>query len=564
MRGQVATFDGTRKRDAESGRGRIVLAMGLFLLCYVAVALRLVFLAAAPATEPRHGYSAEQALAATRPDILDRNGEMLATDIKTPSLYADPRRMLDVDDAIDKLTTVLPGLDVDTLRRELTADRAFVFVRRELTPSLQAKIHALGIPGLGFVEENRRVYPAGPTAAHVLGHVSIDHAGLAGIEQYLDGEGLAALHAAGLASDEALHPLTLSLDLRVQHALRAELVAALDTYKAKAAAGVILNARTGEIVALASLPDFDPNNGVEALQPDRLNRVTAGVYELGSTFKAFTVAMALDAGVTTLKDSYDARQPIRVASFTIDDFHAQRRVLTVPEIFIHSSNIGSARMALDVGVERHKAFLRRLGLFDRTAVELPERASPLVPAKWREITTLTAAFGHGISVTPLAAASAAAALVNGGLLIPPTLLPRADGEAGRLARRVIQPATSEAMRYLFRLNVEQGTATKAEATGYLVGGKTGTAEKIDHGRYVRDRLLTSFLGAFPMDDPEYVTLVMLDEPRGTSQTHGYATSGWNAAPVTGRIIARIAPMLGVAPRLAGRHQAGLARQPIAR
>jgi len=536
------------RRDKEGGRGRVVLAMGLFVFCYAAVALRLIFLAAAPQMADVQGYGAEQALSASRPDILDRNGRILATDIKTPSLYADPRQIIDVDDAIDQLTQLLPDIDGNQLRADLKADRAFVFVRREMTPAQQAKVHALGIPGLGFVEESRRIYPSGPTASHILGHVSIDNVGLAGIERFIDSHGLAALQQAGMATGQGQRPVSLSIDLRVQHALRAELLAAQERYRAEAASGVILNAHSGEIVALVSLPDYDPNDGASALKPDRLNRVTGGVFELGSTLKVFTTAMALDEGVATLKDSYDASKPIRVASFTIDDYHGKHRWLSVPEIFIYSSNIGAARMALDVGVERHQAFLRRLGLLDRLDTELPETATPLVPAKWREITTMTAAFGHGISVTPLQVASGVAALVNGGYLVPPTLLPRGRAEARALAAPVVKERTSQAMRYLMRLNVEAGTATKADIEGFRLGGKTGTAEKIENGRYARNKLLSSFVGAFPSEDPEYVVLVVLDEPHGTAETKGYATAGWNAAPTTGRIVERIAPMLGVAPR----------------
>ena len=534
--------------EREGGKGRVVLTMGFFICCYAAVALRLILLAAAPQTAEAQGYSAEQALNASRPDILDRNGEILATDIKTPSLYADPRQIVDVDDAVDQLTALLPDLDGNQLRADLKSDRAFVFVRREMTPAQQAAVHELGIPGLGFVEESRRIYPAGPTASHILGHVSIDNVGLAGIERYIDSHGLAALQQAGLATGHEQRPLSLSIDLRVQYALRTELVAAQDRFQAKAASGVVLNAHTGEIVALASLPDYDPNDGASALDPDRLNRVTGGVFELGSTLKVFTVAMALDEGTATLNDSYDASKPIRIASFTIDDYHGKHRWLSVPEIFIYSSNIGAARMALDVGVERHQAFLRRLGLIGRLESELPETAAPLVPAKWSEITTMTAAFGHGISVTPLQVASGVAALVNGGYLVSPTLLPRSRSEARAQAVPVVKERTSRAMRYLMRLNVETGTATKADIEGFRLGGKTGTAEKIVNGTYARNKLLTSFVGVFPSDDPEFVVLVVLDEPHGTAETRGYATAGWNAAPTTARIVGRIAPMLGVAPR----------------
>lgn len=547
-----------KRAQWDGGRGRIVLTMGFFICCYAAVALRLILLTATPEAAEAKDYSAEQALYASRPDILDRNGEILATDIKTPSLYADPRQIIDIDEAVDQLTALLPDLDGNQLRADLKSDRAFVFVRREMTPAQRAAVHELGIPGLGFVEESRRIYPAGATASHILGHVNIDNVGLAGIERYIDLHGLAALQEAGLATDHGQRPVRLSIDLRVQYALRAELGAAQDRFRTKAAGGVVLNAHTGEIVALVSLPDYDPNDGASALDPDRLNRVTGGVFELGSTLKVFTTAMALDEGVATLKDSYDASKPIHVASFTIDDYHGKHRWLSVPEIFIYSSNIGAARMALDVGVERHQEFLRRLGLLDRLESELPETATPLVPAKWTKITTMTAAFGHGISVTPLQVASGVAALVNGGYLLSPTLLPRSRSEARSQAAPVIKERTSKTMRYLMRLNVEAGTATKANIEGFRLGGKTGTAEKIVNGAYSRHRLLTSFVGVFPSEDPEFVVLVMLDEPHGTAETKGYATAGWNAAPTTARIVERIAPMLGVAPRF-DRPEGGFAR-----
>ena len=530
-------------------RGRLYLTVAFFALCYAAVAGRLMLLAQTHQDPAVAGYGAEDALAAMRPDIVDRNGEILATDIRTPSLYANPRQIIDHDDAIDRLAEVLPDLDRTKLRRDLSQDRSFVFVRREMTPAQQAEIFELGIPGIGFVDENRRVYPSGNAASHVLGAVSVDHQGLAGIENYIDREGYAALREAGLTDNQPGQPIQLALDLRVQHSLRDELVNAMRTYDAKAAAGVILNVNTGEIVAMSSLPDYDPNDPQQALDPDKLNRAMTGVFELGSTFKAFTAAMALDSGVATLNSTYDARNPIRVARFQISDFHPQRRILTVPEVFIYSSNIGSAKMALDVGVEGHKAFLSRMGLLDRLQTELPESALPLVPADWKELSTMTIAFGHGLSVTPMQAASAAAALVNGGYLIKPTFLRRTKEEAQKIAARVIKTKTSDEMRYLMRLNVEKGTATKADVAGYRVGGKTGTAEKIVGGRYAKNKLLTSFMGAFPMDNPEYVIMIMLDEPKGTKETHGFATSGWNAVPVSGSIIGRIAPMLGVVPRL---------------
>jgi len=485
---------------------------------------------------------------ASRPDILDRNGLLLAADIKSPSLYANPRRIIDVDEATELVTGSLPDLDAAEVRERLASRRGFVWLKREITPKQQDEIHNLGLPGIGFMRENRRIYPAGAQAGHLLGHVNIDNAGIAGIEKWIDGRGLAELHQAGLASGRALEPVEVALDLNVQHAMRDELQSAKDHFSAIAAAGLVLDVDSGEIVSMVSLPDYDPNKPGKSMDKMRLNRLTTGVFEMGSTFKALTVAMALDSGKINLNSSFDATAPLQYGTFTIHDFHPQRRVLTVPEIFIHSSNIGSARMALAVGVEGHKAFLKKMGQLDRLRTELPESAEPLAPKNWGELSTVTIAFGHGLSVAPLQSVMATAALVNGGLLIPPTFMKRSVEEAKALAKQVIKPETSRQMRYLMRLNVEKGTAKRAEVEGFYVGGKTGTSEKVVNGRYAKDKVLTAFMGTFPADKPRYLLLVMLDEPKATPETHGYATSGYNAVPAAGKIIARIAPLLGLMPR----------------
>ena len=492
--------------------------------------------------------SGPDAVATARPDILDRNGEILATDVRTPSLFGEPRKIIDIDEAAELLTAVLPDLDASELRERLSSKRGFIWLKREITPKQQQEIHKLGIPGIGFITENKRVYPNGPEVSHVIGHVNIDNQGIAGIEKWLDVNGLAALHMAGFATDRLQEPVSLAVDLRVQHALRDELVAGRDKYKAKAAAGIVADVRTGEIVAMVSLPDYDPNDPRQALDPTRINRLTTGVYELGSTFKALTVAMALDSGKITLGSSFDARNSLRYGKFNISDYHAQKRILTVPEIFTYSSNIGTARMALALGVQQHQAFLKKLGQLDRLRTELPESAEPLLPKRWGELNTVTIAFGHGLSVAPLQAVMGISALVNGGKLIPPTFRKRSEAEAGALAVQVIKPETSDRMRYLMRLNAEKGTATKANVAGFYVGGKTGTSEKVIGGRYSKSKLLTSFTAILPADNPRYLLLVMLDEPQGLPETHGYATSGWNTAPLTAAIIARIAPMLGIVPR----------------
>jgi len=532
---------------ADNMRGRIKLAAAAFALAYLVIAGRLVMFGVMDPVAGNAGDDPNAAIAASRPDLIDRNGDIIATDIKTASLYGEPRNIIDPDEATELITSVLPDLDATALRKRLSGNAGFVWIKREITPTQQAEIHALGIPGIGFLTENRRFYPGGSTAAHIVGLVNVDNEGIAGLEKYVDDRWLRDLHQAGFAAGEDLDPVQLSIDLRIQHILHDELVAAMDRYRAIAAAGIVLNVHTGEVLAMASLPDYDPNNPVDALKPDRLNRMSAGVYELGSVFKGFTLAMALDSGKTTMNDRVDATSGIRVGRFTINDFHGKHRVLTIPEVFIYSSNVGAARLALKMGADGQKDYLRRFGLMTKVSTELPEVAPPMIPPKWGELTTMTVAFGHGIAVTPLQVAVADAALVNGGKLIPPTFFPRTQEEAEKLAFQAISPETSAKLRYLFTLNVEKGSGSKAAVPGYMVGGKTGTAEKVDKGRYSNDKRLNSFLAAFPMDDPQYAVLVVLDEPKPEKEGAG-ATAAANAAPTVGAIVRRSAALLGVKPR----------------
>ena len=543
-----------RRDDA---RLRLMLIIGAFALIYFVIAARLVLLGLGDAGAVSGRGGAADAVATARPDLVDRNGEVLATDIKTASLYGEPRKILDPDEAAEAIAGVMTVLDTRTLREKLSGTAGFVWLKREITPSQQAAIHRLGIPGVGFLTENRRFYPGGATSAHILGAVNVDNQGIAGIEKYLDDHWLGDLHASGFAKTQDLEPVRLSIDLRVQHVLRDELIGAMGRYQAVAATGIVLDVHTGEVLAMSSVPDYDPNRPAEALQPDRLNRMTAGVFEMGSVFKTFTVAMALDSGKVTMADSFDATSAIRSGRFTINDFHGKHRVLSLPEVFIYSSNIGAARMALAAGINAQRDFFRRVGMMERVRTELPETARPLLPAKWAELTAMTIAFGHGMSVTPMHTAVAAAALMNGGLLIAPTFLPRDRAAAESVAVRVVRPQTSDQMRQLFRMNVVKGSGRRAEAPGYMVGGKTGTAEKIENGRYSSSKRLNSFLAAFPMDSPQYVVLVILDEPQPEKPGMS-ATASLNAAPTVAAIIRRSAPMLGVTPRAPGQDSALLA------
>jgi cell division protein FtsI (penicillin-binding protein 3) len=534
----------------ERSAGRIVLIIFAFVMIFGAILARLTQLGIAPDPQYEAKRSAQDQVAAARPDILDRNGEVLATDMQMPSLYAEPRKLIDVDEATELLTAAMPDLDAKELREKLASKKGFVWLKREITPQQQAEVFRLGIPGVGFLMENKRIYPNGPTLSHVLGSVNIDNQGIAGIETYIDNKrGLKELQALGYAgSPDDLRPVRLSIDLRAQHVLRDELIKGMATYKAKAAAGAIMDVNTGEMISLVSLPDFDPNNPADALDPNRINRINVGVFEMGSTFKALTMAMGIESGRFTTNSVLDARTALHYGRFAITDYHAQKRLLTLPEVFTFSSNIGSARIALALGVDAHKAFLRKMGQLERLITELPENAAPIVPPNWGELNTVTISFGHGIAVAPLQALMAVGAMMNGGHLIAPTFVVRSEEEALAGSRQVLLGHTSDVMRYLLRLNAEKGSAKKADIPGYQVGGKTGTAEKVINGRYAHDRLFTTFMAVFPFDKPKYVVLCLYDEPKGLPETYGYATAAWNAGVTTGKVIERVAPLLGMEPR----------------
>jgi cell division protein FtsI (penicillin-binding protein 3) len=549
LRGFLAAMGELFRLRGDKGRARIGLAAIAFLILFGAIGVRLVQLGIDPGREETMRRASATSLGTARPDIVDRNGETLATDVMSYSVFAEPRNIIDPDEATELITAVFPDIDARRLRERLSTNRGFIWVKREISPRQRAEVHRLGIPGVGFLPEHKRVYPNGFAAAHVLGYANVDNEGIAGIEKWIDGQGLQDLEGVGLLKSAAdLAPVELSVDLRVQHAMRDELLKAMEEFRAIAAAGLVLDVRTGEVVALVSLPDFDPNNPVDAQKDENINRINVGVYEMGSTLKALTVAMALESDKFNINSTFDARAPLQFGRQRIRDFRGQNRVLNVPEVFVHSSNIGTARMALQLGVDHHREFLRRTGQLERLQTELPENAAPLVPRRWAEINTATIAFGHGLAVAPLQAAMATAALVNGGYMIPPTFLKRSEEEARRHATRVVSQETSQAMRYMMRLNAERGSAGNSSIAGFYVGGKTGSAQKVVNGRYVEGLLLTTFFAVAPADDPRYLFLTILDEPKATPRTHGFNTAGWNAAPTTGNIIKRTAHLLDIPPR----------------
>ena len=484
-RDDTLLLDGNAKRAIEVGRTRLLFGAAMFALAFLVIAVRLLTVALlAEGAEPRLSTLTPDGALPERGEIRDRNGMVLATNLVTASLYARPDQIIDVDEAVTKLSQVFPDIDPIDLVEKLTSGRSFVWIKRGLTPRQHEAVNRLGLPGFEFQREERRVYPQGRLTSHIVGFADVDNHGLAGIEQSFD----ETLRQGG-------RPVTLSIDVRIQNILREELGAAIQDFTAIGGAGVLLDIRTGEILGMVSLPDFDPNEAGTAPEEARFNRNALGVYEMGSTFKIFNTAMALDGGVVTLQDGFDARKPIRIGGFTITDFKPKNRWLTVPEIFMYSSNIGSAKMAEQAGTERQQLFMNRLGFFKPVSLELPERGKPIYPSDWKPINTMTIAYGHGIAVTPLHLVSGVAAMVDGGLLRPMTLMKR-DSSDPAPGRRIIREETSEKMRQLLRLVVQGGTGKFADVAGYIVGGKTGTADKQKgHGyatelprRHVRRRL----------------------------------------------------------------------------
>ena len=512
-------------------------------LAYVGIGGKLLRLGLS--TEPPQTLksAADGAVSGARPDLTDRNGEILATDVKTMSVFAEPRRIIDKDEAVELITAVLPEVDAKDLRERLSSKKGFVWIKRQVTPKEQQEIFHLGLPGVGFVPENKRVYPNGRIAAHVVGYVDKDNIGIAGMEKYLDEQSLTDPHVPGFTIDPArLKPVKLSIDLRATQALRDELSQGLDKFRAKAAAGAIVDVNTGEVIALESLPDYDPNDPGDMKDLSKINRINVGVYEMGSTFKALSLAMGLESGKVNLGSRLDARDSLRYGRFTIHDFHATHRVLTLPEVFTHSSNIGTARVALMVGVEGHQAFLKKMGQLDRLKTELPESAEPLWPKHWSELNTVTIAFGQGINVAPLQAVMAVSALVNGGHMMTPTFLPRDQEAAMAVSKRVVSEQTSESMRYLMRSNATHGSASFANIDGYYVGGKTGTADKIFHGHYSSDQVFTTFMAITPANKPKYLYMAIYDQPQAAPGDGGYHTAAYNSGRTVGALIRRIEPL----------------------
>ncbi len=545
-----------RDRARARAESRLFILALFFFCAFGTVGIRMGVLAATEPAEPRSAGSGLQILA-NRADIADRNGRILATNLVTYSLYAQPQQMTDPEGSARALGEIFPDLDTARLARDFTGERTFVWIKRRIAPEQMQAVHDIGDPGLLFGPREMRLYPNGALAAHVLGGAGFGREGVhsaevigrAGVEQTFDAWLRDPVNEG--------RPLQLSLDLTVQAAVEQVLAGGMMLMNAKGATAILMDAHTGEVLSLASLPDFDPND--RPLPPTSgdpsdsplFNRAVQGVYELGSTFKTFAVAQALELGLVSPDTMIDTRSPMTYGRHRISDFRNYGPQLSVTDVIVKSSNVGTARIAMEIGGERQRAFLDSLGLLDPTALELAEAPGikPLFPQRtWPEISTMTIAYGHGISASPVHLAAAYATIVNGGTRVTPTVLRNPTPARGA---RVISEETSALVRGMMRAAVEQGTATLAEVPGYAVGGKTGTADKPrrDGRGYEEDKVITTFAGFFPAEAPAYVLVVTLDEPVETSGPEPRRTAGWTAVPVAAEIIRRAAPLLGLRPEI---------------
>ena len=538
---------GNRSSALENARARLVILSAAFVLAYLVVAVRLFdlmilqgFFLQTDMEEKISAYQSAPTHSERRADILDRNDVLLATSLKTSSLYADPKLVVDPVGTAKRLSEIFPEESYDVLLQKLQKKGRFVWLKRNLVPDDQSEVMRIGDPGLAFREEYKRVYPQGELAAHLVGYATQDNKGMAGLERGFD----------SLLTKMPDNALRLTLDIRVQHALRQEIAATIDKFSAKAGTGIIMDINSGEVLAMTSLPDFDPHLNTMPDDQQLFNRATLGVYELGSVFKIFTTAALLEKDENALSQTFDAREPLKRGRFTIKDYHAEKRVMTVPEVFMVSSNIGTALMGEELGTENMKAFYKKLGLFDKPDIALKEVGSPLYPRPWRDINTLTASYGHGVAVSPMQLITAVSTVSNGGYKLKPGFVLNEAGtgkKSERVLERLVSEETSKVMRGLLRLVVTDGTGKNADVEGYEVGGKTGTAEKPGIKGYDKDKLISSFVGVFPASHPKYSIFVVIDEPKGIKESYGYATAGWTAAPTAGRVVQRMATILGMPP-----------------
>ncbi|SMC88405.1 peptidoglycan D,D-transpeptidase FtsI family protein [Primorskyibacter flagellatus] len=552
-----------RDRSRTRAEGRLLVLGVMFFCAFSVIGARMGVLSASEASEPR-AQAAGASIIAQRADIVDRRGRILATNMETHSLYAHPQQMVEPERAAKALAGIFPDLKEERLIKDFSGKRKFVWVKKKISPEQQQAVHDIGEPGLLFGPREMRLFPNGSIASHVLGGAgfgregvhSAEVIGTAGVEKYFD----------DVLRDPAREgaPLELSLDLTVQAATERVLYGGMKLMNAKGAASVLMDVHTGEVIAIASLPDFDPNDRprppTEGNPSDSplFNRAVQGVYELGSTFKIFATAQAMELGLVSPETMIDIRGPLRWGRHRIRDFHNYGKELSVTKVIVKSSNIGTARIAQMIGVERQKQFLEALGFFKTTGLEMVESkgGKPLLPPQWSELSTMTISYGHGLSATPLHLAAGYAAIANGGYQITPTLLKQSGSQLGP---RIMRPEVSARSRAMLRKVVTEGTASFGEVPGYAVAGKTGTADKPKErgGGYYKDKVIATFAAMFPAHDPKYVLVVTLDEPSENSGDKPRRTAGWTAVPVAAEMIGRIAPLLGMAPEVEPGQLAGI-------
>lgn len=522
-------------------RQRMLFAILAFLAVYLLISIRIFDLCLTDgirfhgfdnATDETEIYSGNPI---SRADITDRNGIVVATSLPTVNLYANPKHVRNATDIAEKLSLIFPEIPYDELLKKLLKkNTSFSMIKYNLSPSQQAEVNNLGIPALEFQKSEKRIYPQQNLLSHVLGYTNVDNKGTAGLEN--------ALHN---RLTESSKPLQLTVDIGIQDTLREQLIDGIKQFKANAASAIVMNVKNGEVIAMVSLPDYDPNLSIPVGSRSLFNFATQGVYEAGSVFKTFNTALALESGKVKVNDKFDATKPVKIQGVTVADYKGENRWLSVGEILIHSSNIGSALMISKVGKEKQRQFMQNLG-FDKplSDFEVLEKGKPLFLSEkqWRDNMMATIAYGYGISVTPLHIVSAFSALINGGIYHYPTII---KSSVPTPAKRIISEQTSDKMRHLLRDVVIYGSGRKADVAGYQVLGKTGTANKIINGKYKDRVVITSFLAAFPESDPQYALIVVLDEPKGPENAPYLVTSAWNAAPLGGKIIAQIAPQLNV-------------------
>ena len=541
-----------RDQARQRAEGRLLVLGAFFVIAFCVIGLRMGLLATSEPMEPRVDVPGAQ-IHAARADIVDRHGRLLATNFETHALYAQPPQMIDPEHAAQELARIFPDLEADDLLEDFTGSRKFLWIKRKISPEQMQAVHEIGDPGLLFASRDMRLYPNGPMAAHVLGGAgygkegvtAAEVIGVAGVEKYFDD------HLRDPANGAT--PLQLSLDLTVQAAAERVLYGGMRLMNAKGATSILMDVYTGEVVSVVSLPSFDPNKrprpavAGDPSDSPLFNRSVQGVYELGSTFKIFTVAQAMDLGLVNADTVIDTKGPLRWGKFRISDFRNYGNEMSVTKVIVKSSNIGTARLAQQIGVERQRAFLKKLGMLDATGFEIVEAAGgkPLLPKNWSELSAMTISYGHGLSTSPMHLAAGYAAIANGGFKVEPTILKQ---DAPQLGERVFSDASARAARNMLRKVVTEGTASFGEVKGYAVGGKTGTADKPKpRGGYYDEKVIATFASIFPIHDPRYVLIVTLDEPVDTTGDEPRRTAGWTAVPVAAEMIRRIAPLLGVRP-----------------